>query len=396
LRFFLKWWYKKPIYFKRGAIFVIEEILDKKDEKEAARALSKLGFSDGKRALKNFELIKRSPLGGDPDTLCKAVLASPSPDQALTNLERITESLPRPTLTRFLEDGENLGRLVTVCGSSPYLSTVMARNVEFFEELFLGGVLNERKTQHDFQKEIIEWTEGAGDFNSMGRALRRYKNREYLRIGSRDLLGMAPLEEVTGELSDLASASVDAAHGFCMEELKASYGRPVYIDKAGNEQEAELSVIGLGKLGGRELNFSSDIDIIYVYTTEKGTTTGPEGAKGAEGAEGAAEKPETRLPLHQFFVKLSERITRLISRVIDEGFVFRVDLDLRPEGRSGELANSLRSMEIYYESWGQSWERGAMIKARCVAGGRELGRRFMEMIRPFVYRKHLDIWTLPP
>jgi glutamate-ammonia-ligase adenylyltransferase len=360
---------------------MIEKML-KKGEKEASGALLELGFSDGKKAFKNLTLIKRSPLGKQIDALSTKAIASPSPDQALTNLERITENTPRNTLSRFIEDRENIERLITICGSSPYLSTILAQNGEFFEELFLGNALNVGKDLPVFQKELGEWTNGAEEFDAMGKALRRYKKREYLRIGARDLMGIATMEEVTRELSDLASASLDSAYSFCIEGLKRSYGIPVYTDENGNEQEAEFSVIGLGKLGGRELNFSSDIDIIYVYTTEKGET------------KGLSDKPESRLPLHTFFVKLSEKITRLISRATDEGFVFRVDLDLRPGGRSGDIANTLRSCEIYYESWGQTWERGAMIKARCVAGGKELGERFLEMIRPFVYRRYLDFTAI--
>jgi glutamate-ammonia-ligase adenylyltransferase len=368
---------------------MFEEIL-KKGEKGAAKALSALGFSDGKRAFKNLTLLSASPLVEDAEDiegLGKLALASPSPDQALTNLERLVENTPRNILSRFLEERENLTRLIIICGSSPYLSGILAQSAEFFEGLFPGGALYEKKDLAVFKTELIDRTKGvkentAADFDAFGKALRLYKKREYLRIGARDLLGLAGMEEVTAELSDLAEASLEAAYEFCLEELKASYGSPVYTDENGKEHGAGFSVMGLGKLGGRELNFSSDIDIIYIYTTERGETEGIEGKK------------DSRLPLHAFFVKLSERITRLVSRVTDEGFVFRVDLELRPGGKSGELANSLRSSEIYYESFGQTWERSAMIKARCVAGSRELGERFLEMIRPFVYRRSMDFTAI--
>ena len=134
----------------------------------------------------------------------------------------------------------------------------------------------------------------------------------------------------------------------------------------------------MGKLGGRELNFSSDIDLIYLYTTEAGE------------CEGIGEVESTKISLHEFFIKCAEKVTTLINEITDEGNVFRVDLDLRPEGRSGEITNSLSSIETYYEAWGRTWERSAMIKARPVAGDLALGEDFLQMITPFVYRKYLD------
>jgi len=150
------------------------------------------------------------------------------------------------------------------------------------------------------------------------------------------------------------------------------------------ERESEFVIIGMGKLGGRELNFSSDIDIIYIYSSDKGETAGI--------ARGGTIKG--KVSLHTFYVRLSEMITRLIGSVTEDGMVFRVDLNLRPEGKGGDLANSLRSAEIYYESWGQTWERAAIIKARPVAGSMELGEAFLKMVEPFVYRKYLDFTAI--
>ncbi len=130
-----------------------------------------------------------------------------------------------------------------------------------------------------------------------------------------------------------------------------------------------MTVIGMGKLGGRELNFSSDIDIIYFYESDKGETSGVENGSG--GRKGVVS-------LHAFFNKLGEMISKALSQVTEDGFVFRVDVGLRPEGKSGDMAVSLRSAEIYYESWGQSWERTAMLKARPVAGSLASGRTAAE------------------
>ena len=128
------------------------------------------------------------------------------------------------------------------------------------------------------------------------------------------------------------------------------------------------------------LNYSSDIDIIYIYSTDEGETSGIE----------SNGKVKNKITLHEYYTKIGEIINKLISSSTDEGNVFRIDLRLRPEGRSGDMVNSLRSMEIYYESWGQTWERQMLIKAKPVAGDMELGNDFLMLVKPFIYRKNLD------
>ncbi len=358
----------------------IEEIL-RKEPSEASNALAGLGFTDGGKALKALSSLSSGPLKDLLEELVELSLGSASPCEALVNMERVLGAVDREVLKVFLSDRQNLKNLALLCGASPYLSNMLAQNPAWFEELFIGGALGRKKGLEEFAEELKERTSGVADFDGMSRALRRYRNREYIRIGLRDLLRLDGLRGVTAELSDLACASLEAGLEFCKAELVGRYGRPLCSDR-GEEREAGFSVIGLGKLGGRELNFSSDIDVLYIYSTEKGETTGVEG------------KEHTRIPLHVFFKKLAERLTRLISSVTEDGFVFRVDLDLRPEGRNGELVNSLRSAEVYYESWGQTWERSAMIKARPVAGCKELGKRFIKMIGPFVYRRYLDFTAI--
>jgi glutamate-ammonia-ligase adenylyltransferase len=222
--------------------------------------------------------------------------------------------------------------------------------------------------------------------------LRRYRNGEYLRLGVRDLCSLTTLEDLTEELSALASALLETALEYAQKTLTRAFGTPYRTNTPDtpdtNEPTvAEFAVIALGKLGGNELNFSSDIDILYVYSGNRGETSGVDDGAKSPGTPGT---PGTKISLHDYFTKLSTMITQLISNVTEDGLCFRVDLDLRPEGRSGPIANSLIAMELYYESWGMAWERAAMIKANAVAGSRGLGAAFMEMIRPFVYRRHLD------
>ncbi len=360
---------------------MIEEILGK-EESGAAKELCSLGFVDGKAAYKNLKLLSQTSLSGNLDTALKAAIQSPSPDGALNNLEAVCRELPPELILESLKDPQTIQRLVIICGSSSFLSNIISRNPDFFAWLFPGGGLFEKKDASILREELKKGLSRAEGFEPVAKALRDFKQKEYLRIGARDLLGLSSVEEVTAELSELASACLDEALQYSIKTNKALYGTPLYTDEDGAVKEAVFTVIGLGKLGGGELNFSSDIDIIYIYSSDKGETTGVEGRNDAS------------ISLHAFFVKAATILNKLISNITADGFVFRVDLDLRPEGRSGDMANSLRSAEIYYESWGQTWERAAMIKARPVAGSLALGSDFLKMTAPFVFRRYLDFTAI--
>ena len=212
------------------------------------------------------------------------------------------------------------------------------------------------------------------------RVLRAFRRQEMLRIGLRDLLGKADLQETVTELSDLAEVCLQKAYEWADGELRKRYGRPIVMQEDGTARSAGFAVIAMGKLGGRELNFSSDVDLMYVYSADGET-------EGTATADGAASN---RITNHQYFIKLGEKLSAAIGEKTEDGFVFRVDMRLRPEGQRGPLAQSLGGYEIYYESWGQTWERSALIKARPVAGDETVGREFLERISPFVYRKYLD------
>lgn len=354
----------------------------KRPEAEALDELKALGFLDARAALKNLLLMTSGAARPRMEEILRLAADSPSPDGALNNIESVFKELPAALLEKTVNDSAALKDLIYICGSSRLLSSAISQNPEYLGWLFFDGGLSETGDFSAFKSGIDRLAHGAGSVEAMCKALRGYKQKEYLRIGARDLLGLSPVEEVTSELSDLASASLEAAVGFALSELKKFYGRPVCSGEDGPVKEAEFTVIGMGKLGGGELNFSSDIDILYIYSSDKGET------------EGIGGNEASRIGLHAFFVKLSTMVNRLIGSVTEDGMVFRIDLDLRPEGRSGDMANSLRSAEIYYESWGQSWERAAMIKARAVAGSMALGEAFLSMIRPFVFRKYLDFTAI--
>ncbi len=204
--------------------------------------------------------------------------------------------------------------------------------------------------------------------------LRRHKLVEILRIALRDLSGRAPIPESTAELSRLAAGAFEAAVRFHYRRLCAAHGTPA---GSGLDAPSGFCVLGMGKLGGEELNFSSDVDVLYVYDKD-GRTAGDAGGRGA-------------IDHFAFYAKLAEEVTRAVGAALEGGFVFRVDLDLRPEGRSGPVVNSLRGLELYYEAQGADWERFAWLKARPIAGAQGVGEAALRAMQPFVYRKYLDI-----
>ncbi|GAB4258907.1 bifunctional [glutamate--ammonia ligase]-adenylyl-L-tyrosine phosphorylase/[glutamate--ammonia-ligase] adenylyltransferase [Deferrisoma sp.] len=189
-------------------------------------------------------------------------------------------------------------------------------------------------------------------------ALRRVRAEEMLRIVAREAAGLAPVPATAAEVSALAEAAVDAALGVAWAEAGPAPGR-------------RIAALGMGKLGGRELNLSSDVDLVFLYDTE-------------------GEDPDA----DRFVSRIVSRVVELLGRVTPDGWVFRVDLGLRPEGRTGPAAHSVENAVLYYQSWGQTWERAALLRARPVAGDRALGERFLREVEPFVYRRSLDYTTV--
>jgi glutamate-ammonia-ligase adenylyltransferase len=339
-----------------------------------------MGVENTARALPLAEEIRKQLGGGDAplDAVWDVAAASPDPMAFLLNLSKMADSLPPGELAAVLSRPEDLHVLAALLGGSGFLSDQIARRRDIFSFLFLERGFRERAPGGKLLDEAAEAARRSETEDEIKAALRRIKLREMARIAARDLAGLSPLSEVTGDLSALASAALSGALEFARRRLTQRYGAP--RAEGADGRECGFVVMGMGKLGAYELNFSSDIDLLYLYESDAGSTDG--------GAEG---KPIT---LHQYFVRLSETITRIVSEITEDGFVFRVDLRLRPEGTKGDLANSLRSAEIYYESWGQTWERAALIKARPVAGDLEVGEEFLRTVTPFVYRKYLDFTSI--
>ncbi len=205
--------------------------------------------------------------------------------------------------------------------------------------------------------------------------LRRFKRREMLRIGIRDLLRLADVPQTTAALSDLAAVLIQAGYDIVKQDLTKQYGTPAHRDRKGAWVETGFAVVAMGKLGGGELNFSSDVDLIYVYASGEGQT---------RGLSGHPSRIRS-IPNEEYFEYLARGLTRALTEHTHEGSVFRVDLRLRAEGSVGQLARSVAGYEQYYRARGQGWERQALLKAWPIAGDAAVGRAFLRMIRPFVF-----------
>jgi glutamate-ammonia-ligase adenylyltransferase len=324
-----------------------------------AGLLGHAGFAEPQRLALDLE-----PLGLLPDVAAlgpefwRRVLASPDPAGVALHLRRFVEAGGRL-------DEATLEVVVPLFAQSEEVARTLVCEPQWAEEISRSPFLRRARP-------LASMREALGDLGEDPRAvmarLRRFRRCEHARIAWRDVTGVAPLPELLGELSDLAEAVVDAATAWALAATAVSWGTPV-----GNDgRPCRFCVLGLGKLGGRELNFSSDIDLIYVYETDEGTVRGG------------------TVSLHEFFTRVARTLTRILGEATEDGFAFRVDLDLRPEGKRGPLVNSLGALESYYESWGQTWERVAMQKARPVAGDRALGEQLLRGLFPFVYRRNLD------
>ncbi len=264
-------------------------------------------------------------------------------------------------------------QLVRAAACSPWTARLFARQPALLEDLLTSGDLNTVYGPRRYAAMLAGETEAPADGNALGRRLRRLRRRELARIIWRDLNGLAPVAETMRELSWLAEAAIDHALDWLHADHCRNLGTPV--DAQGQPQR--LSVIGLGKLGGHELNLSSDVDLMFAYGGEGETRDGPRVVSNQE-----------------FFDALGRRLIRLLHEATDEGFVFRVDMRLRPFGDSGALTLSAAAMQSYYETHAGDWERYALIRARVVAGDRAGGEALLTRLRPFVYRRYLDFGAL--
>ena len=255
-----------------------------------------------------------------------------------------------------------------VWACSEFVATACLRAPALLSDLARSGELVARATDDSFATDLRARVSGANEAEVM-EALRRFRKRHLVRIAWRDIAGWADLDEALHDLTALADACIGFAYSYMYDALVARYGVPRGAD---SKQPQPMMILAMGKLGGGELNFSSDIDLILLYP-EDGET---DGARCVDNAE--------------FFLRLGQKIVQLLATPTVEGFVYRVDLRLRPFGDSGRVALSFGAFEHYLQEHGRDWERYAYVKARPLTALEHYPALYEEVLRPFVYRRYLD------
>lgn len=265
-------------------------------------------------------------------------------------------------------------RLIKTWGGSDFAAEQCCRNPPLLEYLH---DLPDSPTKTTHAKRLSAALENISTEAELMQALRLYRNKEMVRIIWRDLNRIASMQETTADLSEMANACIDGALQWLYKYLEPMLGVP-YGAAYGEEPEPrQMVVLGMGKLGAKELNLSSDIDLIFTYP-HQGETRG-------------GRKTVTN---QEFFTRLGQKIIKVLDAQTVDGFVFRVDMRLRPYGTSGALAMSFSAMEQYYQDQGRDWERYAMIKAWVVAGDIASGKLLLDQLRPFVYRRYIDFGAI--
>lgn len=338
--------------------------------------LSRSGVRDQARGQINLENIMSVGLPADLlaellGQLQAGLRGSSDPDMALNHFERFfLAARSRIALAALIgRDHSVLPVLLTIFSTSHYLSELLIRDQEAFDVLRMTeGQPQQLQTLCDDINTVLA---GVHDPAIAMRTLRRFRHREILRIAFGDLIERHRLGMVTEQISFLAEALCDAALRFADRQLRKKWGTP--RDESG--AEVPFAVLALGKLGGRELNYSSDIDLMTVF-----------------GAHGSCDGPRGR-SCQDYFEELTRDMSRLLGENTPDGFAWRVDLRLRPDGQQGRLCLNAGSFLRYYEQKGRAWERQALIKCRPVAGDRTFGQKILDSLQPWIWRwfSHYDI-----
>lgn len=345
--------------------------------------LSAYGLRDIAQADRNLQAMAGEPhhrrqLAEILPILLESVSRTADPDQALNHWERLLDNVTRSSFLDYLRSSPRmLDLLCTIFGNSDALAFTVIRDPMLIYWLAEEGVLSKPPARVGIESALRETLGHLTVKELKLEVLRRFRRREMLRIGVRDLLRLAPVPETTAALSDLASLLIHAAYEIVDADLRQRYGRPMHKNRQGRWVDTGFAVMGMGKLGGHELNYSSDVDLIYVYESHEGETRAP---------GGRGEKPAgVGISNEEYFEVLARELTKALTEQTKEGYVFRVDLRLRAEGSVGQLARSLDDYRKYYATRGQVWERLALLKAWPVAGSVDVGKAFLKMVKPFIF-----------
>lgn len=306
---------------------------------------------------------------------------SPDPQRASHYLSQLRTAAPR--VLPELEERQ-AAVLVALLGGSVALSEYLLLHPDLLSVVTAVDALEQPRSAQGMQREVHGWLLPllkARDYASALRQLRAFKQKEMLRIAVRDLGAIGNVLEIIQEISDVADLTLESVYEVCRRQLSERFGSPFHHDADRRWRPTPFCIFGMGKLGGQELNYSSDVDVLFVYGEEGHLYRIPPRGK---------EQSGKGMTNHQFFNRLAEAFILEVGRMTPDGTLYRIDLRLRPEGKTGPLTRSLTSYENYYSQWGQTWERMMLIKARCVAGDPQLASEFTEMAQPFRYPRSLN------
>ena len=326
------------------------------------RLLGEIEFRDAGRARSSL-LHLAQKLSEESQAHFRPLLAAcADPDSALHFLDRLCREQPA-AFGRLSSSAASLQILLALFSCSRFLSEAVVVHPDWMEELIEGGDLDRPLSTEAYRQRLERILADEGQLVPSPLSLARFRRRQILRIVVRDILGLCTLPETTEEISGLADAILDVTYRRIGEDLRMRYGRP---------SDAGLSILSLGKLGGIELNYSSDIDLMFVY-----------------GSSGETEGPN-RITNKEFYKKAANQLTDLLSTYTAAGLSYRVDLRLRPDGRLGEICTSIEGAKSYYQNRARDWELQMLIKARVSAGEREPGAELLEFVEPLIYSSTMD------
>jgi glutamate-ammonia-ligase adenylyltransferase len=289
---------------------------------------------------------------------------------------RLEQTAPNETQKLVKNDGL-LSDVLTLAAHSSLLAATLLQNPRYFSWLDKRRRENKLREKEELLEALARFTlTNTGLETNV--LLSRFQRRELLRIYLRDIRGLATISELTHELSNLADAILEHALRVARQELDNRYGPPLFKDDKGRDTPAKFSVISLGKLGSKELNYASDIDLLFLYSYD--------GATSGTGSRGSVSNKE-------YFIKLSEVVTRLVGQQAGEGAAYRVDLRLRPHGSIGALALSINEALEYYRNSARDWERQVLLRARNSAGDADLFKEFYAALEDVIYQKNVSLET---
>ncbi len=348
-------------------------LADRAPPERVRQVLARAGFSDHRRAYRNLRGLAGT--GSRRHTFAKLALLAfdilsqtPDPDMALNNWERFIHALPSPEFhyNHLLAQPMRLEILLNIFSRSQFLADTLIRSPGTLDWLILPEILHRLRGRGDLEQELEQSAERFPNHGQWLNHIRRFRRREILRIGTRDMVLGIPTREIMLELSNLAEALTRAVLRRTLDHRAAESGTGLTREQL----EADFCILAFGKLGGRELNYSSDIDLLGLFNPPGGPGRGPWTEAGAR--------------RRRLYAGIMEAVGRDLSRHTEEGSAYRVDLRLRPYGKAGDLVPSLEGLLEYYRREASVWEIQAALKLRPVAGNLALGEAFLEGLRPIL------------